>query len=69
MQKRILITFHHKEKIAKMSILDSDNNIVVDQNGQILENMSFPYSHFEFYKDLFEEIEDNGVIGYYYLKK
>ncbi|MDC9722722.1 MAG: hypothetical protein PSN34_08100 [Urechidicola sp.] len=69
MKGKILVTFHHSEKIAKMKILDKNNNIMVDKNNKIMENMQFPYSHLEFYKDLFEKIDDDGAIGNYYFNK
>ena len=68
MQNKILITFYHHDKIAKKKIIDKENNIIVDQHGIIMENLNFDYDLIKTSKELFEEITDNGLIGYYYLK-
>lgn len=69
MEIRTLITFHHKSKMAKKSLINSNNNIIADNAGRIMENIDYPYLNLKLHQNLFEKIEDDGVIGKYWLKK
>ena len=39
MEIKQMITFYHSDRIARMTITDNESNIIVDNKGNLLENI------------------------------
>lgn len=68
-QGRLKIRFNHQLRTATFSMVDSEDEVLIDYKGQLLENMQYDYSKLEMYKDFHELKSDDGVIGIYYFPK
>ena len=63
---RLKIEFNHVAKTATFSIVDSEDRVLEDYEGQRLENMAYDYGKLGSYKELHELFSDDGEIGIYY---
>lgn len=65
---RAIVTADHKNKTAKLSLLDEKGRAPLDQKGYELRNMQFPYSHLTDYDFLFQSLGENpdGTEDYHF---